>query len=136
MMRGWAGRVRMLQVGTRTQARVDGRMGRATRPKRRRLRGRGQSLVIFALSFTVLLSLAGLTVDTLRAFDLYGRMQRAAEAGALAGVLYMPTYYNTVRPGDTDSAISRASKEVVKNGFGTVLSPTAPACPSSGTIEV
>jgi Flp pilus assembly protein TadG len=95
---------------------------------RRTGRQRGQTLVIFALSFTVLLGLAGLAVDVARAYDLYAGMQRAAEAGALAGALYMPSYYNLVRPGDVDSAVSRASKEVVMNGFGSVLSPTATAC--------
>jgi len=88
------------------------------------------------LSFTVLLGLAGLAIDSARAYDLYARMQRAAEAGALAGVLYMPAYYNSLRPGDTDSAISRASKEVVKNGFGTVLAPTASACSSAAEVSI
>src|SRR5258708_12411845 len=69
-------------------------------------------------------------------------MQRAAEAGALAGYLYMPTNYNTPRTvADPNSAISRASQEVVKNGFGTVLSNNLPAtyfgCPNSpATFEV
>ncbi len=103
----------------------------------RRARSRGQSLIIFALTATVLLGLAGLAVDGARAVDLYARMQRAAEAGALAGVLYMPSYYNTVRPGDTDSAISRASKEIVKDGFGTVLATNASVCPVNiTTVEV
>src|SRR5260370_6109205 len=110
--------------------------------RRRRLaaRGRhrrtGQSLIIFALSLTLLLGLAGLAVDATRAYDLYARMQRAAEAGALAGDLYMPTNYNTPRMvSDPNSAISRASQEVVKNGFGTLLSNNLPAtyfsCPNS-----
>src|SRR5260370_19610526 len=106
-------------------------------------RGRsGQSLIIFALSLTVLLGLAGLAVDATRGYDLYGRMQRAAEAGALAGYLYMPTNYNTPRTvTDPNSAISRASQEVVKNGFGTLLSNNLPAtyfsCPNSPpTFEV
>jgi hypothetical protein len=107
---------------------------RRRRGKSRRAGQRGQTLVIFALSFTVLLGLAGLAIDATRAYDLYARMQRAAEAGALAGVLYMPAYYNRIRPNDMDSAVSRASKEVVKNGFGTVYSPTASAC--SSTLEV
>src|SRR5258708_34337371 len=69
-------------------------------------------------------------------------MQRAAEAGALAGVLYMPTTYNTPRiVSAPNSAISRASQEVVKNGFGTVLSNNLPAnyfsCPNSpATFEI
>ena len=84
----------------------------------------------------MLLGLAGLVVDVGRAYDLYASMQRAAEAGALAGVLYMPGYYNTVRPGDVDSAVSRASKEIVMNGFGTVLSPTASACIPGAVISI
>src|SRR5262249_17529452 len=75
-------------------------------------RQRGQSLIIFALALTVLLGLAGLAVDATRAYDLYARMQRAAEAGALAGDLYMPTFYSTPRSvADPNSAISRASQE-------------------------
>jgi Flp pilus assembly protein TadG len=108
---------------------------RQTRRQRQR-RERGQTLVIFALSLTVLLGLAGLTIDVARAYDLFARMQRAAEAGALAGVLYIPTYYNTVRPGDIDSAISRASKEVVKNGFGSALAPTASACSAGLVVQI
>src|SRR5260370_8029902 len=107
-----------------------------------RRRRSGQSLIIFALSLTVLLGLAGLAVDATRGYDLYGRMQRAAEAGALAGDLYMPTNYNTPRTvTDPNSAISRASQEVVKNGFGTLLSNNLPAtyfgCPNSpSTFEI
>ena len=41
-------------------------------------RQRGQTLVIFALSFTVLLGMAGLVIDVARAYDLYASMQRAA----------------------------------------------------------
>ena len=117
------------------------RDARAIRVRRaiskRPVRHRGQTLVIFALSATVLIALAGLAIDSARAVDLYARMQRAAEAGALAGVLYVPSYYNTVRPGDTESAISRASEEVVKNGFGSVLATNASVCPVQvSTIEV
>src|SRR5260221_1809508 len=69
-------------------------------------------------------------------------MQRAAEAGAMAGDLYMPANYNTPRTvSDPNSAISRASEEVVKNGFGTVLPNNRPltycGCPNSpSTFEV
>src|SRR5579883_3411125 len=95
------------QSGQRSQQTLTLPRLRRTARFQRRLRT-GQSLVIFALSFTVLLGLAGLTIDVARAYDLYARMQRAAEAGALAGVMYMPNYYNAVRPGDVDSAVSRA----------------------------
>ncbi|MGO8949162.1 MAG: TadE/TadG family type IV pilus assembly protein [Ktedonobacterales bacterium] len=101
------------------------RMGRERSRRRgfqRRMRS-GQTLVIFALSFTVLLGMAGLVIDVGRAYDLYASMQRAAEAGALAGVLYMPNYFDTMRPsttGDNNCAFTRASQEVYKNGFGVV----------------
>ncbi len=123
------------QSGQRSQQTLTLPRLRRTARFQRRLRT-GQSLVIFALSFTVLLGLAGLTIDVARAYDLYARMQRAAEAGALAGVMYMPNYYNAVRPGDVDSAVSRASKEVVKNGFGSVLAPNAPACVNGAEVSI
>jgi Flp pilus assembly protein TadG len=99
---------------------------------------RGQTLIIFALSLTVLIGLAGMVIDVGRAFDLYARMQRAAEAGALAGVLYMPQYYSSARtPGDGLSAVARATAEVVKDGFGTALSPGVSDCPTPPTsVEV
>jgi Flp pilus assembly protein TadG len=108
------------------------------RRKRARQRWeRGQTLVIFALTLTVLLGLAGLTIDVARAYDLYARMLRAAEAGALAGVVYQPNHYNTLRNGSIDSAISAASKEVIMNGFGgpTPLAYNANAC-SGGEVQV
>ena len=84
----------------RTRRRQLLRLDRRRARTRARLR-KGQTLIIFALSVTVLLGLAGLVIDVARAYDLYAKMQRAADAGALAGVLYMPTYYNAARtPGD------------------------------------
>lgn len=95
------------------------------RPPRQRGRRRGQSLVIFALSITVLLGLAGLVIDIVRAYDLYAREQRAAEAAALAGVIYMPSFYNSPITVDNNSAISRALLEAQKNGFGVGVTPPA-----------
>jgi hypothetical protein len=104
--------------------------------KKSRRGQRGQTLIIFALSFTVLLGMAGLTIDVARAYDLYARMQRAAEAGALAGVLYMPSYYDTPRPNDVDSAVSRASKEVVMDGFGSALANNVSDCTPGAPVEI
>jgi Putative Flp pilus-assembly TadE/G-like len=130
-------------VGNRQQRRLAARVQlRRAQLCQRPRRHSGQTLIIFALSLTVLLGLAGLAVDATRAYDLYARMQRAAEAGALAGDLYMPTNYNTPRTvTDPNSAISRASQEVVKNGFGTLLPNNLPltyfGCPNSpSTFEV
>src|SRR5258708_23020088 len=122
------------------QWQIDEHLGLGHRRRRLAARGRrrrtGQTLIIFSLALTVLIGLAALAVDATRAYDLYARMQRAAEAGALAGDLYMPSNYNTPRVvSDPNSAISRASQEVVKNGFGTLLSNNLPAtyfsCPNS-----
>lgn len=84
----------------------------------------------------MLLGMAGLVIDVGRAYDLYARMQRAAEAGALAGVLYMPLYYNAARtPGDGLSAVARATAEIYKDGFGTGTStvPAGNPCPTPVT---
>jgi Putative Flp pilus-assembly TadE/G-like len=91
----------------------------STATRRRRRLQRGQGMIIFALSATVLIGLAGLALDTMRVYDLYAREQRAAEAGALAGDLYMPNYYTTnyTSGGTTYSAVSRALLEVSKDGF-------------------
>ncbi len=100
---------------------------------------RGQTLIIFALSLTMLMAVAGLTIDATRLYDTYARMQRAAEAGALAGVLYLPNYYGTPlpSPGDGNTAISRASIEVVKNGFGSVIATSVTSdCPTPITSAV
>ncbi|MGH2516624.1 MAG: TadE/TadG family type IV pilus assembly protein, partial [Ktedonobacterales bacterium] len=110
------------------------------RARAHRRRQKGQTLIIFALSVTVLLGLAGLVIDVARAYDLYGKMQRAADAGALAGVLYLPTSYNSARtPGDGQSAVSRAVTEVYKDGFGTGVSaiPASNPCPAIlSTVEI
>jgi Flp pilus assembly protein TadG len=123
---------------------------RQRRPPARR-RQRGQTLVIFALSVTVLLGLASLAIDAMRAYDLYAREERAAEAGALAGVIYMPCVYDNIGPvspavscstttsPDELTARKRALQEVQKNGFGTTLTASSWNDPCTGlntTAEV
>src|SRR6185312_12918113 len=109
------------------------RIERALRPRRRRSpHTRGQTLIIFAMTFSVLIGMLGLAIDTVRIYNLYAEMQRAAEAGALAGVIYMPNYYATALPyAPGDSAVCRAMQETVKNGFGATCSPE-PAAPTAG----
>lgn len=91
---------------------------------------RGQTLVIFALTLSVLLAILGLALDTIHLYDLYARMQRAADAGALAGVIYLPNNYDTplIVGGDGQSAVSRAVEATIQNGFGTPISPTSSGC--------
>ncbi len=121
------------------------RIERAHRPQRRRSpHTRGQTLIIFAMTFSVLIGMLGLAIDTVRVYNLYAEMQRAAEAGALAGVIYMPNYYATDLPyAPGDSAVCRAMQETVKNGFGATCSPesaaptAAQACPTDvSTVTV
>ncbi|HKV83771.1 MAG TPA: pilus assembly protein TadG-related protein [Ktedonobacterales bacterium] len=117
---------------------------RRRHPRRTRHRQRGQTLIIFALTFSTLLGLSGLAVDVARAYDLYGKMQRAAEAGALAAALYMPNNFSTTlqsSSGPAYSAITRAYAEVFKDGFGTGTPPNnvdfAATCPNvPTTVEI
>jgi hypothetical protein len=112
--------------------------------RRDRRRQRGQTLIIFTLAFTTLLSILGLAIDTLRVYNLYAQMLRAAEAGALASVIYMPNYYSSDLPyPPNDDGICRAMQEVAKDGFGPGCDPAsapisaAAACPADvSTVEI
>ncbi|HEX7492325.1 MAG TPA: pilus assembly protein TadG-related protein [Candidatus Limnocylindrales bacterium] len=91
---------------------------------RTELKQAGQIVVIFALMLTVLIGLVGIAIDSTYAWRESLRVQRAADAAALAGVVYMPGNFNT----GTNSATSIALKTSAKNGFpvqvGTTVSPT------------
>lgn len=86
------------------------------RPRRCWSRGqRGQTVVLIAFMITFITMLLGLVIDSVRLYVLYVQAQRTAEAGALAGVIYMPTYFSTAAI-DGNSAMSRACAETAKNG--------------------
>ena len=74
-----------------------------------RRRGRGQILIMFAMTIGLLFGLIGLVVDVGNWWNESLHVQLAAEAGALAGVPYMP--------GDFTTASSKAKAEATKNGF-------------------
>ncbi|HEY7122937.1 MAG TPA: hypothetical protein VH540_03200 [Ktedonobacterales bacterium] len=84
----------------------------APRPRRKQ---RGQALIIFAFLITFLILLLGLVIDSVRLYILTAQAERAAEAGAFAGALYMPDYYNTVSP-DGQDAVLRVCAAVQQNG--------------------
>ena len=70
---------------------------------------RGQTLVIVALSLTALFGFLGLVAD-IGWYELnMVRLQRAADAAALAGVVYLP--------GNVGGAVTAAQNEAAKNGF-------------------
>jgi hypothetical protein len=69
----------------------------------------GQIIPIFALSLLVFVGMTALVVDVSWYWANNLRIQRAADAAALAGVVYLP--------GDVATAISSAKAEAAKNGY-------------------
>jgi hypothetical protein len=76
------------------------------------LKEAGQIIAIFALMLVVLLGLVGIAIDVTYAWREELRVQRAADAAALAGVVYLP--------GNVAGGVSAAQAEGGKNGFTTV----------------
>jgi Flp pilus assembly protein TadG len=70
---------------------------------------RGQALVLFVLSAFILIGGVALVTDVSWLWYGQQRMQRAADAAALAGAIYLP--------GDPTSAYNAARNEATKNGF-------------------
>ncbi len=77
--------------------------------ERRRLRQRGQVVVIFAGAIITLVALCAAVVDVAWYWTNNLRMQRAADAAALAGVVWLP--------GNVGTAYSTARQEAAKNGY-------------------
>ena len=78
-------------------------------PDRGRSAPRGQVLVIFAFLITILLGMAAFVVDLAWIWSNQLQVQRAADAGALAGVVHLPA--------EPDEAEAAAKAESRKNGF-------------------
>jgi hypothetical protein len=74
-----------------------------------RIRERGQVVVIFAMAVILFVGLCAIVIDVSWYWANSLRMQRAADAAALAGVIYLP--------GNVGSAVSTARAEAVKNGY-------------------
>jgi Flp pilus assembly protein TadG len=95
-------------------------LDRPTRAPRATDRRRGQVIVIFAGAMLLFAMLAAAVIDLSWYWTSNLRMQRAADAAALAGVVFLP--------GDPASAITAARTEAAKNGYahgtaGVVVSP-------------
>src|SRR3989475_12469626 len=88
---------------------------------------RGQTLVIVALTLTALFGFVGLVAD-IGWYELnMVRLQRAADAAALAGVVYLP--------GNASGAVTAAQNEAAKNGFTNgVGGVSVTAAPQTGAI--
>ncbi len=70
---------------------------------------RGQVLIIFAFMLTILLGAAAFVVDLAWIWSNQLQVQRAADAGALAGVVHLPN--------DPNGARAAARAETRKNGY-------------------
>jgi Flp pilus assembly protein TadG len=99
------------------------------KPRPRHKRGqRGQTLIIVAFLSVFLIALLGLVIDSVRLYILTAQAERAAEAAALAGALYMPDYYDTPAPApDNQDAVMRVCAIGLQNGI-----TNCPAAP--GTV--
>ncbi len=75
----------------------------------RRPRSRGQVLVIFAMSILVLLGFTAIVVDVTWYWANTLRVQRAADAAALAGVVNLP--------GNVPGAVTTAVTAAAQNGY-------------------
>lgn len=85
---------------------------------------RGQVLVIFSGTFVVLLLMSALVIDLAWLWNNSLRIQRTADAAALAGVVHLPN--------DVPSARTAAWKEATRNGYanlsgGVRITPTQDA---------
>lgn len=95
--------MRLLKLIKRPSDRTEASMGRAIKAPR------GQVLVIFAFMLTILIGMAAFVVDLAWIWSHQLQVQRAADAGALAGVVYLP--------GNVPTARSTALDESRKNGY-------------------
>lgn len=106
----------------------------AHRPRRQgRLHVAGQSLVIFALTLGLIFGSVGLAIDAGMSYLLGDRIERAADAAALAGVPYLPT--------DLAGAVNQADQEAARNGFPpnattTVTPALVPGKPNELTVTI
>ena len=83
---------------------------------------RGQTLVIVALMLTALFGFIGLVTDIAWFEVNMIRVQRAADAAALAGVVYLPTNVS----GASTAALAEATKNGYANGTNGVVVTAAP----------
>jgi Flp pilus assembly protein TadG len=92
----------------------------------------GQALVMVALMMTALLGLTGLVADIGWYEVNLIRIQRAADAAALAGVVYLPTNVT----GAVAAALAEATKNGYTNGVNGVSVTAAPDPSSDAVLDV
>jgi Flp pilus assembly protein TadG len=75
----------------------------------------GFALTWFAIMLLVLIAMAGFGVDVWNWWYTSQKVQRAADAGALAGVTFLPANFNS--PAGGPNAITTATGVIKQNGF-------------------
>jgi len=80
---------------------------RRIRPSKER--SKGQTLVLFALSSVLIIGMVAVVIDVAWFWTNEQQMQKAADAGALAGAVYLP--------GNVSQAYTSALAEAKKNGY-------------------
>ena len=100
------------QIVNEDRAHAEARPQRG-RPRERE-RSRGQVLVVFALSSFVFVGMCAVVVDVAWYWANTLRVQRAADAAALAGAVLLPGKVNIPV---SDNAYLRARNEATKNGY-------------------
>ncbi len=102
---------------------LDPEVGPQARHHGRRPARRGQVLVIFVMSAFVFVGMCAVVLDVAWYWANTLRVQRAADAAALAGAVLLP--------GDVSNAVLRARAEAAKNGYtaggGVVVTPCSDA---------
>ena len=91
-----------------------------------------QAIVLVGLFLSALMALVGLAVDIAWYQINVDRMQRAADAGALAGVVYLPANVS----GAQTAALNEAAKNGFANGVGGVTVTAAPEPANDKIINV
>ncbi len=122
-----------------TESTTGGRasVAHATSPARRTtLAQRGQVLVIFAMSILVLVGFVAIVVDVSWYWSNSLKVQRAADAAALAGAVDLPARPGTasVHPLGTGvgDALAEASKNGYANGGGVTVTPVQDSVANTG----
>jgi hypothetical protein len=96
--------------------------------KSQRIKEAGQIIAIFALMLTALIGLVGIAIDVTFAWREELRVQRAADAAALAGVVYLP--------GNVSGGVTASTQEATKNGFTTDGATVVDATPDANPRQM
>ena len=99
---------------------------------RRRVRARGQMLVLFVVSIFVLTGITAIVVDVTWYWANTLRVQRAADAAALAGVVWLPGAPGTAYTTAQDEADEERLHRWQRVGSPSIRSRTRPTTGACG----